>query len=65
MEWIGITISTGKVFSCPVNGWLDNDDFSQPSSRTVSCVSLGNFVTFVTIKHRDWIITKYELAGRA
>ena len=44
MEWINITISTGEVFSCPVRGWLDNDS-SDPSSRTVSCVSLGNIVT--------------------
>ena len=45
MEWIRITISTGKVFSCPVHGWLDNDS-SDPSSRTVSCISSGNIVTF-------------------
>ena len=45
VEWIRITISTGEMFSCPVYGWLDNDDPKEPSSRTVSCVSLGNIVT--------------------
>ena len=37
-------MSTGEVFSCPVDGWLDNGDGSAgPSSRTVSCASLGDF----------------------
>ena len=30
-------MSTGEVFSCPVDGWLDNDNPKEPSSRTVSC----------------------------
>ena len=36
-----ITMSSGEVFSCPVNGWLDNKapgwPAVGPSSRTVSC----------------------------
>merc|ERR1712088_814676 len=42
VEWIRITMSTGEVFSCPVDGWLDNGDPKEPSSRTVSCASSGN-----------------------
>ena len=35
-------MSTGEVFSCPVDGWLDNDNPKEPSSRTVSCASSGD-----------------------
>ena len=33
-------MSTGEVFSCPVDGWLDNGpNAAWPGSRTVSCQS--------------------------
>ena len=36
-------MSTGEVFSCPVNGWLDNGGAPYgPGSRTVSCASSGD-----------------------
>merc|ERR1712113_521363 len=56
VEWIRITMSTGEVFSCPVDGWLDNDNPKEPSSRTVSCASSGEHVSTIasktgTVKH--------------
>merc|ERR1712088_716797 len=56
VEWIRITMSTGEVFSCPVDGWLDIDNPKEPSSRTVSCASSGEHVSTIasktgTVKH--------------
>ena len=50
MEWMGITMSTGEAFSCPVDGWLDNwskawPEVAGPGSRTVSCASSGDCMT--------------------
>ena len=39
-------MSTGEVFSCPVDGWLDNDNPKEPSSRTVSCGKNKKKITF-------------------
>merc|ERR1712226_849103 len=50
VEWIRITMSTGEVFSCPVDGWLDNDNPKEPSSRTVSCASSGEHVSTIASK---------------
>jgi hypothetical protein len=41
-------MSTGKVFSCPVDGWLDNDNPKEPSSRTVSCRRAGCIIEQAT-----------------
>ena len=39
-------MSTGEVFSCPFDGWLDNGPGAiAAGSRTVSCTISGNFVT--------------------
>ena len=39
-------MSTGEVFSCPVDGWLDNGpNAAGPGSRTVSCASSGDCMT--------------------
>ena len=46
MEWMRITMSTGEVFSCPVDGWLDNGPSAAgPGSLTVSCASSGDCMT--------------------
>ena len=39
-------MSTGEVFSCPVDGWLDNGPGAAgPGSLTVSCASSGDCMT--------------------
>jgi len=52
-EWMNVTMSTGEVFSCPVDGWLDNwskawPEVAGPGSRTVICTSSGSSATRTT-----------------
>ena len=53
VEWMRITMSTGEVFSCLVDAWID-DGGTSPDFRTVPCSNLGDCchlqVTWVTNK---------------
>ena len=45
VDWIKITLSTGVMFYCPVDGWLDNyKNPAGPPSRTVICTNSGDFL---------------------
>merc|ERR1740123_1168731 len=46
-----ITMNTGEVFSCPVDGWLDSGSGAfAPASRTVSCANSGGYVSTISTK---------------
>jgi len=38
VEWINITLSGGRMFSCPLNKWLDSGvEAAGPSTLTADC----------------------------
>ena len=50
MEWIRITKSTGEMFSCPLNGWLEN---GEGNSETVNCTSSGHYFCHLCMRHQN------------
>ena len=46
VEWIKITLSGGRMFSCPLNNWLDSGvGAAGPSTLTADCHKSGRIVT--------------------
>ena len=42
MVWIKLTLSSGTIFSCPVDGWLDSGlEAAGPTTRIVDCYKSG------------------------
>ena len=43
MEWIKISLNSGRIFFCPLNKWLDSGDDAAPGKPTwtVDCHKSG------------------------
>ena len=46
VEWIKISLSSGRIFFCPLNKWLDSGPDAAPGkpSWTVDCIKSGRIV---------------------
>jgi len=50
VEWIQLRMSSGGLFECPVNGWLEKEANSKwPSTRVVDCQQSGRW--FPSFQH--------------